>query len=104
MSELHPHAFSSYARRSGLVFAAVVCCTLLMVATSYARLPNDSIRIALILAGACVNAFLVAAFLMHLISERKMIYTLLLFTLVFFAGLLVLVIWAGQDLPALNPY
>ena len=31
----------------------------------------------MILAVACANAFVVAGFLMHLISEKKMIYTLL---------------------------
>jgi hypothetical protein len=36
--------------------------------------------VALILAVACINAFLVAGFLMHLLSEKKLIYTLLGFT------------------------
>jgi hypothetical protein len=36
---------------------------------------------------------------MHLISEKKMIYTLLAFTAFFFAGLMGLTVWAAQDMP-----
>ena len=52
-----------------------------------------------LLAVACVNAFVVAGFLMHLLSEKKMIYTLLGFTIFFFAGLMGLTIWAMHDMP-----
>ena len=55
------------------------------------------------LAGACFNAALVAGYLMHLVSERKMIIALLAFTLFFFAGLMGLTVWSAYDLPeALN--
>ena len=37
----------------------------------------------LILAVAACNAFVVAGFLMHLISEKKMVYTILAFTVFF---------------------
>ena len=57
-------------------------------------------KVALILAVACVNAFVVAGFLMHLMSEKKMIYTVLGFTVFFFAGLMGLTIYAMQDFPA----
>jgi hypothetical protein len=53
----------------------------------------------MILAVACVNAFLVAGFLMHLLSEKKAIYTLLGFTVFFVAGLFVLTIYAMHDFP-----
>ena len=64
-------------------------------------LPHYSwtVKVALILAVACVNAFVVAGFLMHLISEKKMIYTVLGFTAFFFAGLMGLTIYAMHDLP-----
>ncbi len=48
-----------------------------------------------------MNASLVAGYLMHLISEQKMIYTLLAFTGIFFAGLMGLSIFAAHDVPAL---
>ena len=45
------------------------------------------------------NAFVVAGFLMHLISEKKMIYTVLAFTVFFVAGLFGLTIYAMKDFP-----
>jgi hypothetical protein len=54
----------------------------------------------MILAIACVNAFVVAGFLMHLLSEKKMIYTVLSFTVFFFIGLMGLTLWAMHDFPA----
>jgi hypothetical protein len=100
MSEqLQPDAFKAYTRKCALVFAAVLCGTLVMVGTSLAHLSNHHLSIGIILAGACVNAFLVAGHLMHLISERKMIYALLAFTVFFFTGLMTLTIWAAHDVP-----
>jgi hypothetical protein len=37
---------------------------------------------------------------MHLISEKKMIYTVLAFTVFFFIGLMGLTLWAMHDFPA----
>jgi len=101
MSAETPEVFNNYGRRCALIFAAVACGTLVMVAASYLPLPNHHFTIALVLAGACVNASLVAGYLMHLISEQKMIYTLLAFTGIFFAGLMGLSIFAAHDVPAL---
>lgn len=92
-------SFRTLGRRCGMVFAAVVCGTLLMVGASYAPLPNRALSIALVLAGACFNAALVAGYLMHLVSERKMIIALLAFTGFFFAALMALTVWAAYDLP-----
>jgi hypothetical protein len=39
---------------------------------------------------------------MHLISERKMIYGILGFTVFFFIGLMFLTIWSHADFPALT--
>ncbi len=99
MSDSHSESFDQLARRCWVVFAAVVCSTLLMVGASYAPLPNQTLRIVLILSVALVNAALVAVFLMHFLSERKTIYAVLAFTAVFFIGLMGLSIWASHDLP-----
>jgi len=101
MSDSHPDAFKSYARKCGLVFGAVACVTLVMVGTSYAPIHNRAVAIGLVLGAACINAALVASYLMHLISEKKMIYTVLAFTAIFFAGLMGLSIWATHDVPAI---
>ena len=97
----HPVDFKNYLRRCLGVFIAVLCTTSLMIWISY--LPEHyswAAKVALILAVACVNAFVVAGFLMHLISEKKMIYTVLGFTAFFFAGLMGLTLYAMHDMPA----
>ena len=43
---------------------------------------------------ASIKAFLVAGYFMHLMSEKKMIYGILLATVFFFAGLMYLTIWS----------
>jgi heme/copper-type cytochrome/quinol oxidase subunit 4 len=100
-SELPEHAvdYRSYLRRCLYVFVAVVCTTALMIWISFLPHYGWPAKVELILCVACVNAFLVAGFLMHLLSEKKMIYTLLGFVAVFFAGLMGLTIYAMQDMP-----
>ncbi|HVU07389.1 MAG TPA: hypothetical protein VHG89_02465 [Verrucomicrobiae bacterium] len=100
MSDSHPVNFNSYLRRCLYVFIVVVCAVGLMIGASY--LPNYQwpTKVAIILAIASCNAFVVAGFLMHLISEKKMIYTVLGFTVFFVAGLFVLTIYAMHDFPA----
>ena len=95
----HTVDFKTYIRRCVYVFIAVVCTTSLMIAASF--LPNFgwTAKVAMILAIACVNAFVVAGFLMHLLSEKKAIYTTLGFTVFFFAGLMGLTLWALHDFP-----
>ena len=101
MSNSSPDSYKNYTRKCLLVFLAIVCGTGLMVGASFAPLASG-VRIALILAIACGNAFLVAGYLMHLISERKMVYTLLVFTVIFFTALMGLSVWAHGDVPHLK--
>jgi caa(3)-type oxidase subunit IV len=100
MSESEHHVdLNDYIRRCALVFAAILCAIGLMIGTSY--LPNFGwpAKVAMILAIAICNAFVVAGFLMHLLTEKKMIYTVLAFTVCFFAGLMGLTVWAMNDFP-----
>ena len=100
-SELHEHPvdFNNYLRRCVYVFIAVIFATALMIWASFLQHVGWPAKVVIILAVACANAFVVAGFLMHLISERKMIYTLLIFTVFFFAGLMGLTMWAMNDFP-----
>lgn len=100
MSESHPVDFKSYLRRCLYVFIAVICTTSLMICVSFLPGYGWTAKVGMILVIACVNAFVVAGFLMHLLSEKKLIYTTLAFTVFFFAGLMGLTIWAMHDLPA----
>jgi cytochrome c oxidase subunit 4 len=55
---------------------------------------NWNVIVALII--ACAKGFLVVGFFMHLISEKKMIYSVLAFTVFFFAALMYLTIWSME--------
>src|ERR1017187_750083 len=83
----HTVNLNSYIRLCGVVFFVVLFTTAGMIATSFAHLGEGwTLKVALILAIAVVNAFLVAGYLMHLLSEKKLVYTVLAFTVVFFIG------------------
>jgi caa(3)-type oxidase subunit IV len=99
MSESHSVDYKSYLRRCLYVFIAVVCTTSLMICASFLPHTSWAVKVTAILAIACVNAFVVAGFLMHLLSEKKMIYVVLGFTVFFFAGLMGLTLYAMHDFP-----
>ncbi len=68
----HPVDFNHYLRRCAYIFVAILCAIGAMVWISY--LPAHytwAAKAAMILAVAAGNAFVVAGFLMHLISEKK---------------------------------
>ena len=96
----HPVNLNSYIRLCAVVFVVILCTTSAMIATSFSHIGEGwTLKVALILAIAVVNAFLVASYLMHLLSERKMVYTVLAFTVFFFAGLMGLTVWATNGFP-----
>ena len=96
-----PDAFKNYTRRTLGIFVAVLCGIVLMVAASFAPVGNRQVNIAMVLAAAVFNAFIVAGFLMHLFSERKMVYTVLIFTAFFTIMMFVLTLEAAHDVPHL---
>jgi cytochrome c oxidase subunit 4 len=71
------------------VFIALMVLTVITVAVSYLHLPVP-IAVAVALVVATVKGSLVACYFMHLISEKKLIYAVLVLTVVFFAALLAL--------------
>ena len=96
----HPVDFPSYLRRCLFIFIAILCATSLMIWISF--LPEHytwAAKVGMILGVATANAFVVAGFLMHLISEKKMIYTVLAFTVFFVIGLFALTLYAMHDFP-----
>jgi cytochrome c oxidase subunit 4 len=71
------------------VFVALMVLTIVTVAVSYLHLPvAAAVTVALLV--ATVKGGLVACYFMHLISEKKLIYAVLVLTVVFFAALLAL--------------
>ncbi len=71
------------------VFVALMALTIITVAISYLHLPTP-VAIAVALFVATIKGSLVACYFMHLISEKKLIYTVLAITVVKFAALLAL--------------
>ena len=95
----HPVDLNAYIRRCVVVFIAVCCAIGLMLGASYLPHLGWPAKVTMILAIAICNAFIVAGFLMHLLTEKKMIYTVLGFTVFFFAGLMGLTVWAMNNFP-----
>lgn len=79
-----------------LVFVSLLVLTMVTVAVSYLHLSTVP-AIALGLLIATVKAGLVAGFFMHLISERKLIYAVLILTVVFFFFVLLVPLLTEMD-------
>ena len=71
------------------VFVALMVLTIVTVAISRVHLPIP-IAVTVALAVATIKGSLVACYFMHLISEKKLIYAVLLLTAAFFIALLAL--------------
>ena len=71
------------------VFVALMALTLITVAVSYLHLP-PKMAIAVALFIATVKGSLVACYFMHLISEKRLIYAVLVITVIKFVALLAL--------------
>ena len=72
-----------------LVFVALAALTVVTVAVSYLHLSfGAAVLVALFIAS--IKGFLVAAYFMHLISERKLVYAVLILTTFFFLVLIFL--------------
>jgi len=106
MSEQHAHgghdspeAIKKQVRVYLIVGAALLISTAITVALYSIHFTETWITVTIALVVATTKASLVAAYFMHLIDERKMIYTTLSVTAFFFAGLMVLTIWAMKDPP-----
>lgn len=70
-----------------IVFVALAALTAITVGISYLHLSGwKAISLALLIAS--IKGFLVAGFFMHLLSEKKLIYSVLIVTVIFFAMLL----------------
>jgi cytochrome c oxidase subunit IV len=106
-----PESIRKEIRKYLYVFGALAVLTVITVAIAQLHLPTwQAVTLALIVAS--FKGGLVAAFFMHLLSERKLIYAVLAFT-VFFFGMLMWgpwhqrynaeKVWPGYDLNATHP-
>jgi len=98
MDDKHAHDVKKHLKVYIGVFVALLVGTIITVAASRMDLGHAG-NISLALFIAVVKAFLVAGFFMHLVSEKKAIYAILVFTAFFFVGLMALTIWSMNDNP-----
>jgi cytochrome c oxidase subunit IV len=77
-----------------IVGTALMIGTVLTVWAARINFGRPDINIIIALVIACSKGFLVAGFFMHLISEKKMIYSVLAFTVFFFSALMYLTLWS----------
>ncbi|MDP2654201.1 MAG: cytochrome C oxidase subunit IV family protein [Candidatus Omnitrophota bacterium] len=88
-SDSNPHEIKKEVKVYLTVFGALLFLTLVTVGVSYLHL-NLLGAVILALVIASIKAALVACFFMHLISERAIIYIVLIFTVIFFLALVFL--------------
>ena len=90
-----PETIKKEIKKYLMVFGALGVLTVITVAISQLHLPTwQAITLALIV--ATVKGSLVAAFFMHLLSERKLIYAVLVLT-VFFFGMMIWGPWHHRN-------
>jgi cytochrome c oxidase subunit IV len=78
------------------VFVTLMVLTIVTVAISYLHLPVAmAVTVALIV--ATIKGALVACYFMHLVSEKKLIYAVLILTVVFFVVLLALPVFTHEN-------
>lgn len=94
VDEHSAEAVRKHIRAYLIVGAALIAGTLLTVWASLINFGSREINIVVALLIACTKGFLVVGFFMHLISEKKMIYSVLVFTVFFFAALMFLTLWS----------
>ena len=89
MDAAHHVDIKAHLRKYYIVFAALALGTIMTVAASQINAtPTQHVLIALFI--AICKASLVGAYFMHLISERKTLFSILILTVVFFAVLMAL--------------
>jgi cytochrome c oxidase subunit 4 len=100
--DAHDHAeIDRHVKAALFVFGALLVLTGFTVGAYYLKLPTH-FAIALALAIATVKGSLVAAWFMHLLSERKLIYWALILTAILFVPLLLFPTFVALDAVRMN--
>jgi cytochrome c oxidase subunit 4 len=104
MDKTQAHDISKHVKVYVAVFIALLLGTVLTVAMYYQHFDSMAVTITIALFIATVKASLVAGFFMHLISEKKAIYAILVATVFFFAGMMYLTVWSRGEMPTGTTY
>lgn len=98
------HDHSSHTSLYWAVGAALLVGTVVTVLARHLEFNSVVLTVAVAMFIASIKAFLVAGYFMHLLSEKKMIYMVMVTTAVFFVGLVGLILWSNADLPRDSQY
>lgn len=105
MSDAHSHADIQKHKKTYIaIFLALLVGTVLTVSMYYVYFDSMAMTVAVALLIATVKALLVAGFFMHLLSEKKAIYSTLAVTFCFLAVMLFLFIWSRGAFPSGTEY
>jgi cytochrome c oxidase subunit 4 len=96
MSDSHAEHVRRQVRIYVAVFAALMALTIVTVAVSYLHL-DLGLALFVALVVATVKGGLVASYFMHLVSERRAIFGVLILTVVFFVALIFLPLLGFYD-------
>jgi cytochrome c oxidase subunit IV len=89
MGREHSHDIEKWVRVYIFVFVALMFLTIVTVAIAYLELQSPmDLMLALFI--ATIKGALVAAYFMHLINEKLLIYSILILTTIFFMALMIL--------------
>src|SRR5205085_791240 len=100
----HSHDISKHIKVYVGVFLALLLGTILTVTMYYIHFERMAVTITIALFIATIKASLVAGFFMHLISEKKAVYAILLATVFFFISMMYLTVWARGEMPRGTTY
>ena len=98
------HDISRHVKIYIVVFVALLIGTVITMAMNYLHFDSMALTVTIALFIATVKAFLVAGFFMHLISEKKAIYAMMLVTMFFFAAMMYLTVWSRDEMPKGTEY
>ena len=100
MSESHSaEDIKKHRKLYWLIFALLLVGTIVTVLLRNVHFPAFWMTVAVALFVATIKATLVACYFMHLISERKAIYSTLIVTVFFFASMMFLILYTRTDVP-----
>lgn len=95
--DTHAHDLKKEVKAYIVVFVALAALTVVTVSVKFLHLKiAEAVIVALTI--ATVKGSLVACYFMHLISERRLIYSVLAFTFLFFAVLMFLLMTGRHDM------
>ncbi|HTI70195.1 MAG TPA: cytochrome C oxidase subunit IV family protein [Candidatus Limnocylindria bacterium] len=97
--DAHGHDVASHNKVYFVVFGALLFGTILTVAMYFVHFQSMAVTITIALFIASIKAFLVAGYFMHLLTEKKLVYSVLTITAIFFVALIGLTMWGTHDGP-----